>query len=153
MANVSELFHIFGERYVFADKRYRPASLLDIRVARSSSRLPRRQTRRYKKNRPAPRVEGAGRETRRITCIRLTRTRKNEAPDKANKKERGKKKANGNTDGDDENASDDGKHRPRKSANDSDYLPKYKHRVFTLGESEERYDEENNISNLCNSRE
>ena len=152
MANVSELFRIFGERYVFADKRYRHAYRLDIQAAVSSSRIPRRPSRRYKKS-PRPTWRGAGRETRRRTCIRLTRTRKNEAPDKANKKERSKKKANGNTDGDDENASDDGKHRPRKSANDSDYLPEYKHRVFTLGESEERDDEENNISNLRNSRE
>lgn len=100
-----------------------------------------------------PTCRGAGRETRRRTYVRLSRTRKNEAPYKTNKKERSKKNANGNTDDDDENKSDDGKHRPRKSANDSDYLPEYKHRVFTLGESEERYDEENNISNLRNSRE
>lgn len=152
MPNVSELFHIFGERYVFADKRYRHASRLDILVARSSSSIPRRPSRRYKKS-PRHTLRGAGRETRRRIYIRLTRTRKNEAPDKANKKERSKKNANGKADDDDENKSDDGKHRPRKSANDSDYLPEYKHRVFTLCESEERYDEENNISNLRNSRE
>ena len=105
------------------------------------------------KKSPRPTWRGAGRETRRITCIRLTRTRKNEAPDKANKQERSKKKTNGNTDGDDENASDDGKHSPRKSSDDADYLTEYEHRVFTLGESEERDEEENNISNLCNSRE
>ena len=103
------------------------------------------------KNRPAPRVDGAGRETRRRIYVRLSR--KNEAPDKTNKQERSKKNANGNANGDDDNASDYGKHRPRKSTNDSDYLPEYKHRVFALGESEERDDEENNISNLRNSRE
>lgn len=90
---------------------------------------------------------------RRRTCIRLTRTRKNEATDQANKKERSKKNANGNADGDDENESDDGKHSPRKSSDDADYLTEYEHWVFTLGESEERDDEENNISNLRNSRE
>ena len=152
MPNVSELFHIFGERYVFADKRYRHAYRIDIQAEVSSSRLPRRPSRRYKKS-PRHTLRGAGRETRRRIYIRLTRTRKNEAPDKANKKERSKKNANGKADDDDENESDDGKHSPRKSSDDADYLTEYEHRVFTLGESEERDDEENNISNLRNSRE
>lgn len=92
-------------------------------------------------------------KTKRIKYVRLSRTRKNEAPDKAHKKERSKKNANGKTDDDDENESDDGKHSPRKSADDADYLTEYKHRVFAIGESEERDEEENNVHNLRNSRE
>lgn len=131
----------------------RSASRLAARAERSSPRSSRRTTRRYKKIAPPLLDEGAGRKTRRRIYIRLSRTRKNEAPDKANKKQRSKKNANGNANGDDENASDDGKHSPRKSADDADYLTEYKHRVFALGESEERDDEENSVGNLRDSRE
>lgn len=109
-------------------------------------RRTRRTTRRYK-NRPAPHDEGQG-ENETCTYVRLSRTRKNEAPDKASKKEWSKENANGNANGDDENESDDGKHSPRKSADDADYLTEYKYRVFALGESEERDDEKNSVSNL-----
>ena len=127
-----------------------PVSTFESHAHRPASRAAPRAD--IKKS-PRPTCRGAGRETRRRIYIRLTRTRKNEAPDQANKKERSKKNANGNADGDDENESEDGKHSPRKSSDDSDYLTEYEHRVFTLGESEERDDEKNNISNLRNSRE
>lgn len=155
MANVSKLFRIFGERYVLADKRYRQATPPPVSTFESHAHRPatRADPRADIKKSPRHTCRGAGRETIRSTCIRLTRTRKNEAPDQANKKERSKKNANGNADGDDENESYDGKHSPRKSSDDADYLTEYEHWVFTLGESEERDEDENNISNLRNSRE
>lgn len=87
-------------------------------------------------------------KTRRRIYVRLSRTRKNDAPDKANKKERSEKNTHSNTDDGDDDESNDGKHRPDKPSDEANHLPEYQHRVVTLGESEERDDEKNNVSNL-----
>ena len=113
----------------------------------SPSRRTRRTTRRYKKS-PRPHMTRGGAKTRRIKYVRLSRTRKNDASDKANKKERSEKNPHGNTDESDNDESDDGKYRPYKSSDEANHLTEYEHRVVTLGESEERDDEKNSISNL-----